>query len=212
MARKPKAPAVSADLGRPETPAETAARKAQQSRLYRQRKTVNNLVYSLLVTVGLALVIFLLVPHADANPNWAVNYQKIATEAQATVNAPLVTPDMPSDWRANQARIKMNPTDKVAVWYIGFITPKDTFIAYRQGISANPSWTASILPDLKSTGVVTIGGIEWQVFNNRSSEHPGNLAYALVTVKGPDVFVLNGNATDHEFADIAAHISAQIAK
>ncbi len=212
MARSSKAPNVSADLGRPETPEETAARKAQQSRLYRQRKTVNNLVYSLLVTVGLALVIFLLVPHSDTSPNWAVDYQKVAAQAQATVKTPLVTPVMPADWRANQAKIKMSSSDKVVVWYIGFVTPDDRFIAYRQGLAANDTWTASILTDLKPTGTKTIGGVEWQEFNNRSAEHPGNLAYALVTVKGTDVFVLNGNAGDKDFAALAANISAQIGK
>jgi hypothetical protein len=45
-----KAKRVVAELGRPETPEEEAARRAENSRLYRQRKTVNNLVYSLIVT------------------------------------------------------------------------------------------------------------------------------------------------------------------
>jgi hypothetical protein len=45
---------VVAELGRPETPAETAARKAESSRLHRQRQTVNNLVYSLIATLGIS--------------------------------------------------------------------------------------------------------------------------------------------------------------
>lgn len=212
MARSPKAPNVSADLGRPETPEETAARKAQQSRLYRQRKTVNNLVYSLLVTVGLALVIFLLVPHSDATPNWAVDYQKVAAQAQATVKTPLVTPAMPADWRANQAKIKMSSNDKVVVWYIGFVTPDDTFIAYRQGLAANDAWTASILTDIKPTGKSEVGGLTWSVYDNRSAEHPGNLAYAMVTVVNGDVFVLNGNASNQDFEAIAAKVASGLAE
>lgn len=42
MAEKQKRPVIVAELGRPETASETASRKAEQSRLYKQRKTVNN--------------------------------------------------------------------------------------------------------------------------------------------------------------------------
>lgn len=212
MARKPKEPAISADLGRPETPEETAARKAEQSRLYRQRKTVNNLIYSLLVTVGLALVIFLLVPHADSSPNWAVDYQKIAKQVQASVDKPLVTPLMNSSWRANQAKIRMNSLDKIAVWQVGFITPSDTFISYRQALSASSSWTASMVKDLRPTGEKVIAGITWQVFNNRSAEQPGNLAYALATVKNGVVFLLNGSASDADFDALASNIATQLSE
>lgn len=208
FSRKPKPAAVSADLGRPETPEETAARKAEQSRLYKARKTVNNLVYSLLVTVGLALVIYFAVPHGNPTPNWVVDYQKVATEAQASVTSPLDTPAMPADWRANKAQLKLGATDKVVVWYVGFITPSNTYIGYRQALDTNESWSASVLPDLKPTGTKKIGGVEWQEFNNRSAEQDGNLAYALVAVKAGDVFVLNGNASDADFEAIAAKVAA----
>lgn len=208
FSRKPKAPAISADLGRPETPEETAARKAEQSRLYRARKTINNLVYSLLVTVGLAVVIYFLVPHGDANPNWAVDYQKVSAEAQASIKAPLDTPGMPTDWRANKAQLKLSASDKVVVWYIGFITPSNTYIGYRQGIDASESWRASVLPDLRPTGTKTIGGVEWTEYDNRSVEQAGNLAYALTTVAAGDIFVLNGNATNADFEAIAAKVAA----
>ena len=62
MASKQKPPVVVAELGRPETPSETTSRKAEQSRLYKQRKTVNNLVCSLLVSLGLVRVMVLVVP------------------------------------------------------------------------------------------------------------------------------------------------------
>ena len=45
-----KQPRVVAELGRPETPDETAARKAASSAAYRSSKTVRNLVVALLVS------------------------------------------------------------------------------------------------------------------------------------------------------------------
>ena len=206
----PKKPAISADLGRPETPEETAARRAEQSRLYRARKTINNLIFSLLVTVGLAVVIYFMVPHSEGNPNWAVDYQKVSASAQSTVNSPLVTPNMPSTWKANKAQIRTGTADKVIVWYIGFIPPANTYIGYRQGIAASASWTASVLPDLRSSGTKHIGGLVWTVYDNRSAEHPGNLAYALSTTANGDVFVLNGTASDADFEAIAGQVAAGI--
>lgn len=210
FSRAPKKPAISADLGRPETPEETAARKAEQSRLYRARKTVNNLVFSLLVTVGLAVGIYFMVPHSDATPEWEVDYQKVSIEAQSTVTTPLDTPLMPADWRANKAQISMGASDKVIVWYIGFITPSDQYIGYRQGVAANPAWTSSILDGLKPTGEKKIGNVVWQEFNNRSAEQAGNLAYALVTTVGSDVFVLNGTASDAEFESLATQVAEHL--
>lgn len=210
MARKPKAPAVSADLGRPETPEETAARKAQQSRLYRQRKTVNNLVYSLLVTVGLALVIFLLVPHADTNPNWQVDYVKIGTQLQQTTGESLDIPTLPKTWRANQAKLSGGGASGPIVWRVGFVTPTDKYISFRQGLKADASWAAVVLKDARATGTRKIGGVVWQEFDNRSAEGAGNLAYALVTVAGGDTYVLNGNAPNDQFDELATAVAKSV--
>ena len=50
MARGPR---VVAELGRPETAAETAARKAESSRVYRSSQTTRNLIAALLVTIAM---------------------------------------------------------------------------------------------------------------------------------------------------------------
>ena len=49
MARGPR---IVAELGRPETPDETAARKAESSRVYRASQNTRNLVAALLVTLA----------------------------------------------------------------------------------------------------------------------------------------------------------------
>ena len=207
LSRKPKAPAVSADLGRPETPEETAARKAEQSRLYRARKTINNLVYSLLVTVGLAVGIYLMVPHPNANPNWVIDYVKVGTQIQQTTGESLDIPTLPATWRANQAKISGGGASGPVVWRVGFITPTDQFISYRQAMKADKSWVALILKDVRKTGTRTIGGLVWQEFDNRSAEGAGNLAYALVTVAGGDTYVLNGTAPTDQFTELATAVA-----
>ena len=64
MAARP--PRVVAELGRPETPEETAARQAENSLKHRQRQTVTNLVLALGASLLVVLALVLLVPRSDA--------------------------------------------------------------------------------------------------------------------------------------------------
>ena len=60
-----KQPPIIAELGRPETPDETAARKAASSKAYRSSQTVRNLVAALAVTLAVVAVIIFAVPRGE---------------------------------------------------------------------------------------------------------------------------------------------------
>jgi hypothetical protein len=210
MARKPKEPRIVAELGRPETPEEKAERLAEQSRKYRARKTINNLILSLGVTVVAAFVIYLMVPHSDQTPNWEVDYVKIGAAAQAATGDALDIPMVPQSWKANQARLEGPGADQIVIWRVGFITPSDSLATYRQGLDGNPAWVASILKSAAKTGTREVGGLSWDIYDNRSVEGSGNLAYAMVTVAAGSTFVLNGTASDKDFDTLAAAVAAGI--
>jgi len=212
MSKQPKEPKIVAGLGRPETAEESRARKAENSRLYVQRKTVNNLVLSLLATVGLVAVIFFAVPRSNVTPAWQVDYVVLSEQAALSLNGTLLTPAMPSDWAANAAEVRSSAADGVASWYIGFITPSSEFIGYQEALVANPTWVSNTLKGNAPTGTRTIGAQEWTEYDYRSMEDAKNLAYALVTVDGDSTFVLYGTANDAEFTALAEEISAQIEK
>ena len=207
MSKKPK---IVAELGRPETPAETAARKAENSRLYKSRKTINNLVYSLLVTVGLVAVLYFLVPRADGEPNWQVDYVAQSEIASTSLGESLLVPAMPEQWRANAAELRNATNGQVTSWYIGFITPSDKFIAFNEAFDANETWVANELKDYPATGTVTIDGQQWTVYNNRSMNDAGNVEYAMVTTLGRSTVVLYGTADDAEFEQLATSITADL--
>ena len=207
MSKKPK---IVAELGRPETPAETAARKAENSRLYKSRKTINNLVYSLLVTVGLVAVIYFLVPRADGEPNWQVDYVAQSEIASTSLGESLLVPAMPEQWRANAAELRNATNGQVTSWYIGFITPSDKFIAFNEAFDANETWVSNELKDYPATGTVTIDGQQWTVYDNRSMNDAGNVEYAMVTTLGRSTVVLYGTADDAEFEQLATSITADL--
>lgn len=214
MARSktPKPPREVAELGRPETPEETAVRKAQNSRLYRERKTVNNLIYSLLATLGVVAVIFFAVPRPDIPKNWEVDYAAVGIAAQSSVEGPLITPDMPAAWRANVA--KLDRVDNLPAWKVNFLTPTDEYITYQQIFGEDDAGLRRILEDREPTGELTLGGGQvWTVFASASAtDSAAPREYALATFAFGDAFILTGSGTVEEFAELAGALSASISE
>jgi hypothetical protein len=206
---RPKPAPIVAELGRPETPEETAARKAENSRKHRANQTLRNLIWSLVASVGLMLLIVIVVVRPDQPAREAVDFAAVAEQAQPTIDEPLAVPDVPGKWSANDADLG-KARDGVSTWNIGFITPSTQFIALSQGIDANPTWLLTLLDQQLATGTDTVDGREWTVYDNRDGEDPGNLAYAMVTESGNSTYVLYGTADTNEFRTLAGSIGAEI--
>ncbi|MBG6239309.1 hypothetical protein IWX78_002288 [Mycetocola sp. CAN_C7] len=201
-------PRVVAELGRPETPEETAARKAENSRNYRNRKTVNNLVYSLLVCVALVAIIALAVPRSDTSLLEEVDYRAVAAEAQAASDFPLADPELPGSWSSNRAETDVS--GGVSSWNIGLISPTDQYLGITQGFDANETWLSQQLRQSAASATVVVDGIEWTVYDNRERNNVGNVEYALTTQAGASTFVLFGTASDDEFLTVAAALADQV--
>jgi hypothetical protein len=212
MSPRTKPPAVVAELGRPETPEETAARKAQNSANHRNRQTVNNLVYSLLATLALVVVIVLAVPRGNPTADApAVDYATIAQEAQGSEPERLLVPKLPAGWKANNAELRTKTADKVDYWYIGLLTPKGEYIGITQGFDANESWVAEQVNRTMIKGTRDVSGVTWDVYDNRTSNSDsGNVAYALSTEAGRSSIIVFGTADDAEFDTVAATLAGQI--
>jgi hypothetical protein len=204
-----KPPAIVAELGRPETAEETAARKAENSRKHRANQTLRNLLWSLLASVALMLLIVIVVVRPDQPPREPVDFEAAAAETQPGISETLATPALPPGWNANSAELRRS-RDDISTWYIGFITPSENFVAVNQGIGANPTWLLTLLDQGEPTGTEVVDDVEWTVYDNRDGEDPGNLAYAMVTEAGNSTFVLNGTADDNEFRTIAGSLVAEI--
>ncbi|MGK0716666.1 DUF4245 family protein [Leucobacter sp. W1153] len=170
MASKQKPPVVVAELGRPETAAETSARKARDSQLYRQRKTVNNLVLSLIVSLGLVLVIVLAVPRGTGG--WgehSVDVGEAAAAASQSTGVALVVPEVPSTWKAKQAELRESGGGDITYWYVGYTTENGAYAAVLQaftaaGTAVDATWISEQFERLDPTGQETLGGVDWNVY------------------------------------------------
>jgi hypothetical protein len=211
MSQTKRPPRVVAELGRPETPAETAARQAETSRNHRSRQTVNNLVYSLLATVAVVVVIVLLVPRGQPTVYQNIDYATYAAQAQGSEPDPLVSPKLPSGWKSNSASLRTKTADGIDSWYIGLITPNQQYVGVTQGFKANPTWLSAQVNQSLSTGTTTIDGVTWDIYDNRNSgANNGNVAYALTTASGVSTYVVFGTATPAEIQVVARALTPAI--
>lgn len=183
MARS-KRPAVVAELGRPETPAETAARKAQDSRLYRQRKTVNNLVFSLLVSLAAVLLIFLMVPRGTGDyAERTVDVHTLAADSSRVAERALVVPEVPDTWLPRQAVLRTEGS--ITYWHVHYITENEAYAAVIQafdssGQPVSDTWISDRLESLDPTGTEQMSGVDWTVYDypNRSPDG-ANVTFGL---------------------------------
>lgn len=216
MARS-KGPRIVAELGRPETPEETAARLAERSRQYRARKTVNNLVLSLAVCLLAVAALFFAVPRDDRPVLRDVDYRAAAQQAQPGVEQRLAVPEVPGTWKANDAGLRTG-ADGVREWYIGFVvspdgtTPTD-FAAVGQVLDPNPSWLAQRLAERAETGQADVGGARWLEYDYTSlpPEEAGNLRYALVLERPEGTFVVHGSGRPEPVRELAQAVLDSLA-
>lgn len=210
MSRSSRESRVVAELGRPETAEETAARRAENSRNHRNRQTVNNLVYSLIATLAVVVVIVLMVPRGQPQVHHNVDYTAVAAQARGSEPDPLVTPKLPKGWTCNSAELRTKSSDGIDSWYIGLISPKTEYVGVSQGFRANPSWLADQVDRSLATGTTRIGGVTWTIYDNRNSADPGNVAYALTAAAGHSTYVVFGTAQPAEIDVVAAAIASQL--
>lgn len=202
-------PRVVAELGRPETPQETADRKAANSRRHRSNQTLRNLVFALLASLAVVLVLVLVVVRPDGAKRPAVDYRSDAAQSEQQAGQQLAAPKLPDGWSANNDGLTTG-SDSIDSWKIGLISPNEQYIEVVQGIDANATWMANELENARATGTRSIGGATWTVYDRRDSEDPGNFAYSLSTVIGPNSLVLHGSGTDAEFGTVAKAIITQL--
>jgi hypothetical protein len=202
---------IVAELGRAETPSETADRKAAASATRRSNQTTLNLVIALIASLLVGgIIVFSWVSRPAVSQLPPVDYVTIAADAQQAIDVPLVVPVLPEGWSANRAEF-LADADGVQSWQIGLLTPSGQYIGLVQGIDADDRWVTQQTAEAEATDRFEIGGLGWNEYDRRDAEDPGNLAYALVATADRSTVVLGGTATDEEFATLAAAVAAELA-
>lgn len=205
-----KSAPIVAELGRPETPEETADRKAESSRIYRSSQTFRNLIAALLVTIGVVIVIVLSVPRGEPVAQPAIDLAGIAKNAETSLDRPVVVPDPPKGWRVTAAEVTGGA---VTVWNVTLAPTADDergFLTLAQAADADRVWAATPLRGAQPSGTVDVGGVEWDVYKIAKPEAAGNISYALGTQAGSDYVLLYGSRSADDTAAFAETLVPQI--
>lgn len=201
---------IVAELGRPETPEETAARKAASSKAYRSSQTMRSLVAALLVTLAVVAVIIFAVPRGEPTAAQEIDVARIAADVEATTDSPVIVPELSDFWRVNAAGLESGAT---MVWDVT-LAPADEdergFIRLAQAFDADAAWAPQRLNGVAPTDTITIGGLEWDVFKTGSAGSAQNVTYAIGTQAGDDYVLLYGSRTAASTADLAESLIPQI--
>lgn len=204
MARGPR---VVAELGRPETADETAARKAESSRVYRSSQTTRNLIAALVVTLGVVLIVVLGVPRGDQVATDAIDLPAAATETADAYDRPVLVPDVPDDWRVNAAAVVSDPAP---AWTVVLAPGDSTYLRIAQGFDADATWAGQVLRGAVPRSETTLSDVTWDVYEIGDPAAAGNVAYALGTQAGRDHVLVYGNASAEATAAVADDLAAQI--
>jgi hypothetical protein len=199
-------PRVVAELGRPETPDETVARKAESSRVYRSSQTTRNLVAALLATLAIVLVIVVAVPRGSV-PASSIDVAAVAKDAASTYGRTVIVPDAPSSWRVNSAAVS---GDAVPTWTVVYSTGESGYLRIAQGFDADPAWDARLLSGASADGSVTVDGIAWTRYAIPDPARAGNVSYAIGTDAGKDRVLIYGMTDAAHAATAAKAVAAQI--
>jgi hypothetical protein len=199
---------IVAELGRPETPEETAARKAESSRAYRSSKTFRNLIAALLVTVAVVAIVAFGVPRGTpATPDRI----DVAAEAEATsevLGRPVLAATVPDDWFINSARLE---GDSVETWTVVYAPDDDRgFLRVAQAFDADEAWVAETLSGAQPEDTVTIDGVTWDEYRLTGADETDNVTYALGTTAGADRILVYGSAVPELAAVVAESLAPGI--
>lgn len=205
-----RSPRVVAELGRPETADETAARKAESSRVYRSSQTARNLIAALIVTVAIVAVIIFAVPRGTPTEQPAIDVAAAAERVTETEGRGALSPSVSDAWIVNRASI--DGDGSVRAWTIVY-APKGEeergFLRVAQGFDADAGWTARLLSGAAPTSQTTIDGVVWDRYD-LDPARTGNISVGLSTDLGPDTVVVYGLADEEQLEDLATAVSAEV--
>jgi hypothetical protein len=164
----------------------------------RANASVIGMIIALVVSIAAFLPIILMnpLPKSDGyRPD--IDVAAVSRNATDVAGFTPVAPDTGGTFRPNYARWESGTGSGVPTWEVGFLTPKESFIALVQTSKANPTWLLQQTRNAPVTGSRNAGGQEWELRDTGKGEKSLVLDYRGTTV------ILSGAAELDEFAALA---------
>jgi hypothetical protein len=172
----------------------------------RRRRSLNttsrDMLLSMAVIVGLALVFVLLVPRPNRIPERTLDVTAAARASASELGfSPANPTGLPAGWTARAADVQRG-TDQLPTWHLSYTTPSGRYAGVQQTADATAGWESRQVTDGREQGNRQIGGQSWIV---RSRTDRG--ITSLVLRAPPITTVVTGTATPAEIAQFAAAVA-----
>lgn len=200
---------IVAELGRPETPEETAARKAESSRVYRSSQTFRNLIAALVITLGIVAIVIFAVPRGEPPAPEPIEVAAVAADVSGTLEgSTALVPVVPESWLVTSAGVA---GDDPRTWTVLYVPADDAgFVRVSQGFCADATWPTRELSGADAAGTTTIDGVEWIEYDIPDPARAGNISAALSTTAGADTILVYGATDADTLRVVAAGLADQI--
>lgn len=204
-----KSAPIVAELGRPETPEETAARKAEFSKNYRAGQTFRNLIAALIITVAVVAIVIFGVPRGERASEPAVDVAGIAQDVESSMGRPALVPDVGDFWQVNAAEFEGGATVTWKITLAPAAEDERGFINITQAFDTDAAWAPQVLNGTASTDTIVIDGRDWDVYP-LPDDAQNNISYAIGTQAGADYVLLYGARSADSTAALAESLNPQL--
>ncbi|MFD9306635.1 DUF4245 domain-containing protein [Streptomyces sp. NPDC060048] len=163
----------------------------------RGKQTVRDMVLSLAVLGIIVGGIYIFIPHDEnADPTRVVDYRVETLTARRAAPYPLAAPvGLPDQWRATSVSFERKNAHG---WHLGFLDPKNQYVAVEQSSDATDSYIGRVTRKAKATGQTQqVGEQAWERWDGEKYD-------ALVRQEQGHVTVVTGTASFEELGAMAA--------
>jgi hypothetical protein len=140
-------------------------------------------------------------PHSGPPPSFDAAAALRADAAQ--LGFPVRVPQLPDDWHANSGR--RGNFDAARTSTIGYLTPGNHYLSLTQSNGSEQQVVASISRDLHPTGVQSVDGVTWVVYEGADEpvwtgqlDGPGRTQIAITGSGDAEEFRTLAAATQHQ--------------
>ncbi|WP_204357988.1 MULTISPECIES: DUF4245 domain-containing protein [unclassified Streptomyces] len=163
----------------------------------RGKQTVRDMLLSLGVLGLVVGAIYIFIPHDDgADATRVVDYRVETITARRAAPYPLAAPvGLPQEWRATSVAFERK---KANAWHLGFLDPKQQYVAVEQSADTSPGYLDKVTQKAKATGQTQqVGDQAWERWDGEKYD-------ALVRREAGHVTVVTGTASFEELGAMAA--------
>lgn len=164
--------------------------------------SVANMIWSMLVMVGIVLALVLMVPRPNAVTQPAVDVGASAREVARTTGWPILQPTgLPDGWKATSVRY-VRSTDDLMTWHAGYQSPDGNYVAVEQTMDSTWHWVEAQTNRSAKVGAVEAGGRTWVSYDRGDSKLQRSLLNRP-DGKGQLTTLITGTGTFEELAFFA---------